>query len=210
MQHDLLGSILNLGLRSNVYLDLWRSPCICFDASRRGKHDGAKIIPLQQYVKKICVKNDFPRKRSFFNNPLEPKLLILAQIWEHTAERASKKLSIAFFGLLLAAIVIAPGRNYRRLTHFRKISAVWPHLNLEDIGLGSRKLHLIEFFTARSCPLSFVILAHRSWDLRGGGSRPFPPLRVIFRRPPRRVLRSGAGKIMPLQDQGYVGNQPLR
>ena len=58
-QHLDLG---DLDLRSNFEIDLSRSPCICFDASRREKHDGVKIISLPLLVKKIYAKNDFRKK----------------------------------------------------------------------------------------------------------------------------------------------------
>ena len=133
MQHDLVGSPRDLDLRSNFDLDFSRSPCICFDASRREKHDGAKLISLRHLVKKIFVKNHFPRKWSFWPlvtsgaKTIDPSSNLRARF----AERASKELSIAFFGLLLAVIVIALGRNNRRLAHFRKILAIWPHLTLK-------------------------------------------------------------------------------
>ena len=54
---DLFGSPRDLDLRSNFPLDLSRSTCICFDASRREKHDGVKIIPLSFFVQKLFAKN---------------------------------------------------------------------------------------------------------------------------------------------------------
>ena len=71
----------DLDLRSNFDLDLSRSPCICFDASRREKHDGAKIIALPLLVKNISEK-PFPPKTVIlaFDDPWSKNILILAQI----------------------------------------------------------------------------------------------------------------------------------
>ena len=57
----------DLDLRSNFEIDLSRSPCICFDASRRQKHDGVKIISLPLLVKKIYAKTVFAKKRLFWH-----------------------------------------------------------------------------------------------------------------------------------------------
>ena len=68
---DLFGSPRDLDLRSNFPLDLSRSPCICFDASRREKHDGVKIIPLSFFVQKVFAKNkvfrSWPQKATLFS-----------------------------------------------------------------------------------------------------------------------------------------------
>ena len=63
--HDLFGSPRDLDLRSNFDLDLSRSPCICFEASRREKHDAVRGFALSFLVKKLFTKNDFRPKRLF-------------------------------------------------------------------------------------------------------------------------------------------------
>ena len=46
MQHDQLGSSRDLDPSSNFGIDLSRSTCVYFDASRRKEHDGAQIMSL--------------------------------------------------------------------------------------------------------------------------------------------------------------------
>ena len=57
MQHDLSGSSRDLDLRSKFEIDLTRSTCTCFDASRREKHDGIKTIAVSLLVQKLFAKN---------------------------------------------------------------------------------------------------------------------------------------------------------
>ena len=49
MQHELLGSSCGFDLGSDFDLDLSRSPCICFDASRR-----EKMMALDYYPRFLC------------------------------------------------------------------------------------------------------------------------------------------------------------
>ena len=67
---DLFGSPRDLDLRSNFPLDLSRSKCICFDASRREKHDGVRIILLSFFVQKLLAKDyvlrSWPEKATCF------------------------------------------------------------------------------------------------------------------------------------------------
>ena len=53
------GSTRDLDLKSNFDLDLLRSKSICFDASRREKHDGAIADSLSFLVKNLFVKKPF-------------------------------------------------------------------------------------------------------------------------------------------------------
>ena len=53
MQYDLLGSPLDLDLRSNFQVDLRRSTCIPLDAPCQDKHNDAKLFPFPLLVKKL-------------------------------------------------------------------------------------------------------------------------------------------------------------
>ena len=58
MQHDLRSrSSHDLDLRSNFDLEILRSNYTCFDASRRGEHDGAYIVSPSFFVQKLFAKN---------------------------------------------------------------------------------------------------------------------------------------------------------
>ena len=76
MQNDLFRSTRDLDLRSNIDPDLYmspliahgniyRSPCICFDASRREEHHGAKIMPLPFLLRKLFANKRFRQKQLF-------------------------------------------------------------------------------------------------------------------------------------------------
>ena len=52
--HDVTSS--DLDLRSNFDLDFPRSTCIYFDASRREKHGGVRIISLTFLIEKLLAK----------------------------------------------------------------------------------------------------------------------------------------------------------
>ena len=104
-QHDLVGSPRDLDLRLNFDLDLLRSPCICFDVSRREKHDGAKIIALPLLGKNISVKNISP-KRSFWHL-MTPgaKTIYPSSNLRARCRKSAQKVIACFFGSALAAIV---------------------------------------------------------------------------------------------------------
>ena len=55
MQYYLLRSTCDLDLRSRSHVDpdFSRSPCICFDAPCREKHDGFRVMPLAFLVRKL-------------------------------------------------------------------------------------------------------------------------------------------------------------
>ena len=50
---------LDLDLRSNFEIDVFRSTCRYFDAFRREEHDAAKILALAFLVQKLFAKNRF-------------------------------------------------------------------------------------------------------------------------------------------------------
>ena len=94
MQHDPTWPLCDLDLRSNFQVDLSRSRCICFDLSWCEKHDDGKIICLAVKMQKLYAKNVFAKNDLFLVWwPLEPKILILAQIWGHHVDRKLYSLS---------------------------------------------------------------------------------------------------------------------
>ena len=106
MQHDLLGSPLDLDPRSNFEIDPTRSKSITLDAPWRDKHNGAYYIALTFLYKKLSIKLMFAKKSLFWLWwPLEPKLYIWGKIWELFQIREFKLLSIGVFRLLLSSIV---------------------------------------------------------------------------------------------------------
>ena len=68
MQHDLVESPFDLDLRPNVWPWLFKLTCICFDTSRREKHDCVKINALRLLLKmRVFARKRFPRKRPFWH-----------------------------------------------------------------------------------------------------------------------------------------------
>ena len=59
-----LGSSRDLDLRSNFEIDILRSICTYFDASRREEHNVAKNVSLASLVLKLFAKNRFLQKKN--------------------------------------------------------------------------------------------------------------------------------------------------
>ena len=57
----------DLDLRSNFDIDLLRSICTYFDASRHQEHDSAKIMSVAFLVQKLFAKNHFCKKKRYFD-----------------------------------------------------------------------------------------------------------------------------------------------
>ena len=64
MQYDLQYT-RDLDLRQNSDIDLLRSICTYFNASRREEHDAAKNMSLAFLVRKLFAKPVFAKKRYF-------------------------------------------------------------------------------------------------------------------------------------------------
>ena len=189
---DLFGSQRDLDLRSSFQLDLSRSTCMCFDASRREKHDGVKINFLSLLVQKLFEKNYFRQKRPFWPFLSSGALTIdLSSILTtHLRKNGSRAIECFFPFPRSYHSFWDNGKFPEKYSHSAKFDLWWP-LVTSILTWAEKMTRILSkwFLTSFERFFPFVATCHRSWDRRGGWNQPPPPRHGAFCQ----EARPGAG-----------------